>query len=565
MLTHLIIENLGIIDRVELEFGPGCSALTGETGAGKTMLVASLGQLLGDRADKTLIRYGETKAHVEARFEVPSAHGAIDVVSVALGQQQPAIETGEVEIILSRSIAADGKATARLNGRMIPVATLKDVGRALIEIAGQHEHQRLSSRPWQRDALDAFAGEKAVSLRAQVADKVRALGTMRKRLAGFADDEKARARREDVLRFEIAEIEEAALRPGELDGLRAEAARLDGLVAMAAAVARVGDRLSGEGAAVELLGSSVSDLRKAAASVPELEALARRIEALAVEASDIAGEVATMDAAADPGTLDAIQSRIAKIAALTRKYGDDDDAVLDYLDRASAELEDIRSATDDAAALQGAIDETLQDAVATARSLSALRDDAAARLKEEVEGVLGTLAMADARFEVALIASELGEGGLEGVEMRIAANPGEEPRPLHKVASGGELSRVSLALHLVLSDDPRTTIFDEVDAGVGGRAAQSVGAALARLARSEGRQVMVVTHLPQVAAFADAHVKVEKLEAQGRAVASVTVLDRDQRLEELSRMLSGLEGSATAKEHAQELLELAAGAPTLAG
>lgn len=556
MLTELVVTDLGVIEHADLSLGPGSTALTGETGAGKTLLVTALGLLSGARAGRSLVRQGAAEARVEGRFSVPPNHPVL-----AAARACGALEAGgdgdeEIELVLARTLGADGRSRARLNGRLVTLAVLAEVAGGLIEIAGQHEHQRLGAPAAQRAVLDAYAG--ATDLAAQVAAAVRAAAAAERRAAELAAGERERARELDLVRYEIAEIEAAGMRQGELAELQQEAARLERAEALAEGVRAALAALSAEPGALDALAAAANVLKRAAQADDGLAALAARLEQARLEAEDVGLELARFEAAPDPGALERVRARLDQLARLRRKYGEREEDVLAHLDsarRRAAELEGSDSELEDTRA-QAA--ELRARAEHSARRLSALRAAAAARLGPEVEELLGRLALPEARFTVALEPCALYEGGLETVELRVSLNPGEAPRPLAVVASGGELARIALALHLLTTPGEVTTlVFDEVDAGVGGEAARAVGEALAGLARRWDCQVLVVTHLPQVAAFADRHLRVTKVRRAGRAGAVVSPVEGPERVAELSRMLAGLPESERAREHAQELLELA--------
>ncbi|HEV2754875.1 MAG TPA: DNA repair protein RecN [Actinomycetota bacterium] len=557
MLQDLVVEGLGVIDHAEVSFEPGSTALTGETGAGKTLLVAALGLLAGGRADRALVRTGAAEARVEGRWLLPGAHPV-----VALLREGGLLDddgADPAEVVISRTVAADGRGgKARVNARVAPVSALAEAGRGLIEIAGQHEHQRLSQPERQRALLDSFAGPEAWELAATVASEVRAAAAAERRLEGVAADERERARTADLLRYEIGEIDAARLRPGETAELEADASRLENAEALAEGIAEAGALLRGEGGAAERLDAARRILDKLAASDPGLRPLAERVESILYEVTDAGEEVAGRDVTPDPEALEAVRERLSLIRALERKYGSDEAAILEYRDSAAGRLEGLDRAEETAEALRAEAAERRESAEAAAARLSALRETAAHRLEALAAELLGTLAMEGAAVTFSLTPCELYEGGRETVELLVSANAGEAPRPVSKVASGGELSRISLALHLLTSPGSvATTVFDEVDAGVGGEAAQSIGRALARLARDTGSQVLVVTHLPQVAAFAEHQVVVTKEAAAGRTGARVVPVAGEERLEELSRMLAGMRHSERARDHARELLDLA--------
>jgi DNA repair protein RecN (Recombination protein N) len=558
MLIELTVENLGVIDRAEVSFESGCIALTGETGAGKTLLVLALGLLLGARSDRDVVRSGADEARVEGRYAVPKDHPAVALLlSEGVLDDSP---DDEVELVVVRTVSASGRGgKARANGRLVTTALLADVGRLLVEVAGQHEHQQIGARAWQRDHLDEWAGPESVTLAAEVRHAVRAVATWTDKLAELRGSERDRNRALDVLRYEISEIEGAAPAPGEMDRLVSEARRFEHAEAIASGLNRATSHLSDEPGASDLLSSAAAELRALVGTDPALEPLAARLESASYEVADVAAELARSAAPPDPDALEATQERISDLTRLRRKYGSDEDEVLRYLESArqrAIELEALEEGISDAEQQLAAARER---ALTLGHALTATRTKAAARLAPEVEARLHTLALEGAVFEVKLEPVELYEGGLELVEYIVSFNPGEELRPLRKVASGGELSRLGLALALAGSHgSARTMVFDEVDAGVGGAAARAVGAALAELAERSGRQVMVVTHLPQVAVFAETQYRIEKLAVDGRTAASVERVDGEARIAELSRMLAGMPGSERARGHAEELLEHAA-------
>jgi DNA repair protein RecN (Recombination protein N) len=558
MLIELVVEGLGVIERAELELEPGCSALTGETGAGKTLVVAALGLLVGGRSDRALVREGASEARIQGRFVVGGSHDAVEILR-AHGILEDPDPSSDVEIVMTRTIAADKGGKARINGRLVTVAALNELGECLVEIAGQHEAQGIGAPPRQRMLLDSFAGPDVLTNSKSVADAVRAAARTKREFEELLASERERERELDLLRYEINEITRAELREGEHETLVAEASRLEHAESIALALEGAGEALRGEGGAAETLTSAYRDVDQAARRDPSLAELARRLEAASLEVADVADELARSLVAPDPGLLDETRQRLDVISRLRRKYGETESEILDYLDRKQARVAELEGAESSLELLRTTHEQLLERAHDLAASLHEKRARAAVRLERAMEETLATLALDGARFEVALADRELYEGGIDAVELRVAANPGESPRPVAKVASGGELSRIALALHLLTSTPgAETMVFDEVDAGVGGRAAQSVGRSLAELAATTGAQVLVVTHLPQVAAFADTHYRVAKEAGEVRASAMVARVEGAERVDELSRMLAGMPESDRAREHAQELLDSAA-------
>jgi DNA repair protein RecN (Recombination protein N) len=527
VLTDLHVRDLGVIDDLSLEFGPGMTALTGETGAGKTLVVEALQLVLGGRADPGLVRGGASEALVEARFVVGEGDA-------------------EREVILARSVPAAGRSRAWVDGRMAALGALGEAAAALVEIHGQHEHRALVTTAAQRDVLDAFAGTDLSRVRALRGER-RALDDA---LADLGGDEQQRAREADVLRYQVDEINAAHVEdPEEEHALRAEEDRLadagayrEAALGAVELLAPAGD----DGGALELLG-------RAAGALSGREAFDGYREQLAAAAAELADVARTLRDevegwADDPQRLAAVQERRRLLGELRRKYGEDLRAVIAYGQQGAARLGALEDADGEAARLQAEhtrCDAELAQAEAAVR---ATRARAAGAFGDLVGERLGDLAMAGARMEVRVAP----EGTGEPVELALGANVGEPVQPLARAASGGELARAMLAIRLVGLGGPQTMVFDEVDAGVGGAAALALGEALHEVAAH--RQVLVVTHLAQVASRADAHVSVVKRESRGRTVTTATTVGGEDRVTELSRMLSGHPGSDAARAHARELL-----------
>lgn len=558
MLSELVVEGLGVIDRAELHLTEGSSALTGETGAGKTLLVAALGLLVGARSDRSLVRHGVSSARVDARFSLAPNHPVrAAIVDMDLGDQDAD------ELVLSRTIEADGKSKARISGRPVTMTVLHDIGSRLVEIAGQSEHHQLVGGRAQRDVLDSFAGEEAVAAAQATAQAVEEHQLLAGRLEELQSSERNRARELDVLRSEIAEIEAVAPRPSEGEDLAVEVKRLEHADAIASGVAAALEALKGDRGVGELVPEARRDLDAIADKDPRIAPLVARLDAVAVEVTDIVDELARLAVPADPSALAAIRERVAILSRLRRKYGVSEEDVLAYRERSIARVAELEEAGSDEATLGDEVARARKTAGSTAERLSNLRRVAAAELGRTMQSSMAVLALPDARFEVVLEPRDLYRGGRENVGFKVAATPGEPARPLAKVASGGELSRISLALRLLTSAGASTAgtgttmVFDEVDAGVGGEAARAVGECLAQLGQRPGAQVLVVTHLPQVAAFADHQYVVAKHSTESHTTSVVTKVEGEARVNELSRMLAGLPESERAREHAQELLELA--------
>jgi DNA repair protein RecN (Recombination protein N) len=557
MLNELVVEGLGVIDRAELTLERGCCALTGETGAGKTLLVAALSLLLGARSERTMVREGAGRARIEGRFTVEASHPAAGLLRTHGIVDDAEGET--IELIVTREIDAEGKAgKARINGRMVTISVLEDVGGLLGEIASQHAHRRLGTSAAARRILDAFAGEEAVALADKVAAAVRQSARARRRADDLRAGERARSRELDVLRYEAAEIEAAAPYPGEVSRLTGDARRLENAEELARGVEEARNAIHGENGAGEQIAVAAQALARLAAFDDRMAGLERRLEGVGAELSDVAEELAAGLVVPDPQELESTRERLSTLARLRRKYGDDETAVLEYLERTKERTLELESTGSDLASAEDEAGMLEKHATELASELSVFRRAAAPKLERAARKLLGELALAGARVRVALEGQPLYEGGLESVELLVAANPGETPRPVAKAASGGELSRISLALHMLTANQTaETMVFDEVDAGIGGEAAHAVGRILAGLAADSGGQVLVVTHLPQVAAHARSHFRVTKTEARGRMTVAVDPVEGEERVAELSRMLAGLPASERAREHAQELLDLA--------
>jgi DNA repair protein RecN (Recombination protein N) len=523
MLTELHIENLGVVARLDLGLGPGMTAVTGETGAGKTMLVEAVELLVGGRADATVVRPGAREARVDGRFVV-----------------------GDDELVLSRVVPAEGRSRAYIDGRPSTVAGLHEAAAGLVDLHGQHEHQSLLAGPTQRAALDAFGDVDVSALRAARA-RLTALDAELAALGGAARE---RAREIDLLRYQVAELDAAALDDPDEE---AQLAQREDVLADATGHRETGaavhEALAADGGARDALAGALSALGTRA---PFREA-AERLAALLTELDDVVGEVrdVTDGIDEDPEQLAAVRARRQLLRDLCRKYGEDVAEVVRYRDEAAARLAELEDHDHRAGLIDAERDDAAREEAAAARVVGAARRAAAPRLGEAVTERLRELAMPHATIGVVVDGDD--PAG-QRVTFELTANPGSPPLPLTKVASGGELARSMLALRLVSTGDEasRTLVFDEVDAGIGGTAATAVGAALAEVGRRH--QVLVVTHLAQVAAQATTQVAVVKSVADGVTTATAAVVEGDARVAELARMLSGTEGGAAARRHASELL-----------
>jgi DNA repair protein RecN (Recombination protein N) len=547
MLRELYVEDFGLIERERLSFGPGLNVLSGETGAGKSLFLEALGAALGGGGGAEMLRAGAQRARVEALFEVPPR--------LAPGLAVLGLE-GEEELVLTREVGREGRSVARLNGRPATASGLRQVAELLVAVHAQHEHQTLFRPERHRQLLDAFAGLEEV--REGVAAAFRQGRTLERELAELGRDPAERQRRQELLRHQLAEIDQAQLRPGEEEELREELVRLSNAVrleqALETAHAALFEGLRGE-AAVDLLGRGAAALGEAAAFDRRLEELRAVVEEAAGQVAEAAREISRhrSELRFDPQRIGEIEGRLEDLADLHRKYGRDLDAVRQFRERAAGELAQAEETAQRAAAVQERAQAARGDLDRLAAELSRRRGAAARELADLVAAELGELGMPGTVFQVVLAPREVSEAGGEEVEFLFSANPGEPPRPLARIASGGELSRVMLALRKVLAaaDQIPTLVFDEVDAGVGGRAATALAARLAFLGGSH--QVVAVTHLAQVAAAADRHICLEKEVQGGRTRTRARELAGEERAAEIARMLDGGK-SPLALEHARELM-----------
>ncbi|WP_446221878.1 DNA repair protein RecN [Nocardia sp. IBHARD005] len=582
MLTEIRIDGLGVISTATAQFHAGLTVLTGETGAGKTMVVTSLHLLSGARADAGRVRLGAAKAVVEGRFVVDdvndAARAAVGEVLESAGAE--ADEDGSV--IAVRTVNSDGRSRAHLGGRGVPAAVLGEFTSRLLTVHGQNDQLRLQRPEQQLSALDQFAGDGVAGLLRKYQVHRRSWLDARTELLERTARSRELALEADRLKYSLTEIDGIAPEPGEDTRLVAEIRRLSDLDSLREAGVAAHESLSGPtdapadgGGVLDLLGGARARLDSA--DDPALAALAPRLgEAIAVVV-DVATELSSYlsELPSDPSALDSMLNRQAELKSLTRKYAPDIDGVIAWADESRSRLDSLDVSEDALAKLAGEVETAAGKVREAARKLSAARAKSAGKLASAVSTELGGLAMGKARLEVQVrplpasaqdpapleiggVHLHAGSNGCDEVEFRLSAHSGAQSLPLSKSASGGELSRVMLALEVVLagSDHGATMVFDEVDAGVGGRAAVEIGKRLARLARTH--QVIVVTHLPQVAAFADTHLVVNKSDdGKGKVDSGVRTLTDDERVVELARMLAGLDDTETGRAHAEELLETA--------
>ena len=542
MLRFLRVRHFALIDQLELHFNPGFNLLSGETGAGKSILVDALGLLAGAKASAETIRTGETRAIVEAIFEADLRQ---DLDRLGLD--------AEDELIIRREISSDGRNRVYINNQPTTVAVLKELAPALLDIHGQHDQQSLLDPSSQLTLMDAFAN--STELAASVRDIDAQIQTTQTELTELLLEHARSVERLDFLSFQRDEIQKANPKPGETDEARAKLDVLSHAGKLLDAATLGYDILYDSDASVSsLLGQTQRALRDAAQFDSRLEPIIEQGESARILIQEIADALRAYSSRieADPGELERLQSRLAELERLQRKYGPD---LLGHLNRVQVEMDSIGLTESRKDELEAKISSLTREYNKAAEALSRKRRSASKTLEERVVRELKSLAMPNARFEVHW--SDVSPGrarGIDRAELQISANPGEEPRPLDKIASGGELSRIMLALRTVMTDDrsQKTLVFDEVDAGIGGKAAETVGKKLQDLAKRY--QVLCVTHLAQIAAFASHQYSIEKLVLDGRTVTQVEPLAGPARIEELARMMSGTRVTEAAREHIRELL-----------
>ena len=560
MLVSLHIENIAVIEKADIDFHRGLNVLTGETGAGKSIVIDSINAVLGERVSRDLVRTGSEQANVTAVFAELSEEmtAAIEELGYALEE--------DGTLLIQRSISAEGKGGCRINGRPATVTILRTIGRMLVNIHGQHENQNLLQPERHVEYLDRIGG--LLPLREQYAAAYHTYCDIHRRLKKADMDETLKARRLDLLRYQIEEIEAAAPKMGEEEALTAQRRVYRNAEKIAGALQTAKAALSGEEdtiGALAALSAAADALTDAGRYMDEVAQLARRVESLLYELEECAGDVreyaSQMDF--DEGELEAVENRLDVLRRLTAKYGGSEETVLQQLEEARQELDEIEMSDALVAKLTQELEQAETETVTAAQALTAARQKAAGAFAQDVMEQLAFLDMPGVKLEVSLQPVSLTAIGGDKVEFLIAANPGEPPKPIAKIASGGELSRIMLAIQSVLADidDTDTLVFDEIDTGISGRAAQKVGIKLRETAtgcsRSRSRQVLCVTHLAQIAAQAHHHLLIAKTVRDGRTYTQVTGLDADGREQELARIIGG-EVTEASRHAACEMLERAA-------
>ncbi len=555
VLVDLVVENYAVVERARVAFHQGLNVLTGETGSGKSLVVDALALLFGGRASAEMVRSGSERARVSGIFE-PAGDAGLNLFLAEAG-----VEIEDGELLLEREVYANGKSRAFAGGRSVTAGFLRSIAPYLGDIHGQNDQQQLFAPSFQMGLLDRFG--QAVELAAEVRDAYEAWAGCKREIAEMEASEQERLRLADLWTFQKREIEEAAPRAGEDGELENERRVLKN-------VARLQESASAAYTALyDAPESAFSQLRSALRRIEELSRIDStlggiveplRSAAIAVDEAStaLAGYLSRLEA--DPGRLDAVEERLAALDKLRRKYGSTLEQVLEFLEKVRADLEAVEHSNERRDALakrQAAAESRFRDSSAR---LGAERRAAAALLEKKLEQELAALALGGTRFRVVVEQADWSPQGADRVEFLVSANAGEEPRPLDRVASGGELSRIALALKTCAGErdgasvEARTLVFDEVDAGIGGAVAETVGRRLKRLAASH--QILCVTHLPQVASFADHHYRVEKRELKGRTVAEVEELSVDERRREIGRMLSGQRVTEEALRQAEQLIRM---------
>ena len=548
MLRELSIENLAVIERATARFGGQFNVFTGETGAGKSILIGGINAILGSRTTKDIVRTGAPKAVITALFDdIPAA------AAKKLSELGYATEDGE--LLLMREISADGKSSAHINGRTATAALLKEIGTLLVDVHGQHENRILMSNDNQRDILDSYGG--ITPSLSEYREKFRAFSQVTRRLNALKKENETRALKTEHLTKVIEELEALNIGKGDGDLLEQELERVRNSAKIQQSLFNSYLCLNAEEspAALDMLRNARSLLSTAGAFEPAAAELALRLEELIPEAEDIAAEISSLMGRDDSGAREQqLSDRVSALKHAKRKFNMDSDELVDYLDKCRGELLELDGMDDEIEALSAEKHRLADEVKSMAERITTLRTEAARKMSDEICAELKFLDMPNVRIIISVTKDKVTVNGMDAVEMLISANAGEEPKPINKIASGGELSRIMLAIKSVLADndDIPTLIFDEVDAGISGRAAQKVGIKLAETARK--RQVLCITHLAQIASKADCHLLIEKQTEEGRTFTHITELDFEGRKAELARIIDGDGKSESSLKAAEEML-----------
>jgi DNA repair protein RecN (Recombination protein N) len=556
MLRTLSVRNFAIIERLDLEFGPGFNVLTGETGAGKSILMDALNLLLGSRAGAEMVRAGAGKAVVDAVFDLAESP---DVRRVA---EELGFEIEDDQLYLTREVTSAGKSASRIGGRPATIGQLREIGEYLVDLHGQHEHQALLAVPRHLDMLDAWGGRDFQSLRAEVAEAFQQAQKLRRERESLDKDARERAHLLDLYQFQVKEITEASLREGEDEELDLEYRRISNAQKLAESAAAAAAAISGgdENGALDALAVAMRGLEDAAALDETLLPILEAIRSATFELTEAERDLTRYqdEIEFDPERQKEIEDRLEQLRALKRKYGDTIEEIIAYGEETAAKLDALTNSEERGANLDKAIEKTDKQLRALAAKLSALRCKAAKEFEQITLTELRELGMSKTRFEVQIIQGEPTAKGTDRVEFQIAVNPGEPLRPLAKVASGGEISRVTLAIKSAMArqDALPTMVFDEIDTGIGGRTASVIADKLAQLARSA--QILCITHLAQIASRGNSHYAIEKQVTGGRTTVAVNPLTPDERVAEIARMIGGASVTEAVLQNAREMLSYAA-------
>ncbi|MDY7223327.1 DNA repair protein RecN [Halalkalibacterium halodurans] len=558
MLVELSIKQFAIIEQLTVSFDKGLTVLTGETGAGKSIIIDAIGLLLGGRGSAEYVRYGEKRAEIEGLFILEPKHPAF-AKAEALG-----IQADDGMIVLRRDVTNQGKSICRINGKLVTLGILREIGQSLVDIHGQHEHQTLLHKEQHLSLLDHFAGHPLETVLDEYKELYKQYLALERQLAQLTENEKEMAQKTDLFQYQLKEIEAANLEPGEDKRLEAERLKLANAEKLFKSVHDAYNNLYGEGRGLEWINNALTHIEDASSYDPELGKLQQHVQEqyyLLEEAMFTLRDY--LDKLEfDPTRLEMIESRLHELQKLKRKYGDSVDAIVEYASTIEEQLDSILHKDDRIKQLEQSLETMRLDLEVESAALTNIRKQIAMELTESIHEQLRALYMEKTSFEVKFHETAEGkkpfrENGVDDVEFYLSTNPGEPVKPLAKVASGGEISRIMLALKTIFSNHQGVTsvIFDEVDTGVSGRVAQAIAEKIRHI--SVGSQVLCISHLPQVAAMADTHLYISKKEVGGRVTTEVRALKDEEKVEEIARMIAGVEMTELTKEHAKELLDLA--------
>ncbi|MDQ0224963.1 DNA repair protein RecN [Metabacillus niabensis] len=561
MLAELSIKNFAIIESLSISFEKGLTVLTGETGAGKSIIIDAIHLLAGGRGSAEFIRYGEKRAELEGLFLIDELDHPVYTKCEELG-----IDVNDGMIILRRDLTTSGKSICRINGKLVTIAILREVGQYLVDIHGQHDNQELMNDENHLKLLDQYGGQKITKALEGYLEIYKQYDALRKKITQLSENEQEMAHRLDLLQFQLDEITNANLQPKEDELLQEEKIQISNFEKIYESLNNSYNSLHGEHRGLDWVGHAMSNLEEIASINSNLKELSEVVSNAYYQLEDLSYQVRNEleSLEFDPERLNYVESRLNEINHLKRKYGQSVEEILIYSAKIEEELDTIKNRDNHLSKLQKELDSVLKDLVLEANNLTIIRKKLANVLTEEIHKELKELYMDKTTFEVKFITKPLSDTeqkftstGIDNVEFYLSTNPGEPLKPLNKTASGGELSRIMLAMKSIFSQHQGITsiIFDEVDTGVSGRVAQAIAEKIYRV--SNGSQVLCITHLPQVAAMADTHLYIAKEIKDGRTKTSVKPLEETEKIKEIGRMIAGAQVTELSKEHAKELLELA--------